>query len=44
MGELNDETQEYESVIVFEIDKGIVKIQSVFPLGTRSSRTWNGLE
>ncbi|MBX7075089.1 MAG: hypothetical protein K1X71_18255 [Pirellulales bacterium] len=42
VGECNGDTQEYESVIVFDIDKGIVKSKSYFP-SLRPSQSWNGL-
>jgi hypothetical protein len=43
VGDFNEDTQEYESVIVFEIDKGVVRSKQYLP-AARLPRTWNGLE
>lgn len=42
VGDFNEDTQEYESVIVFDVDKGIVKSKTFFP-SARLSYSWNGL-
>ncbi len=42
VGDINDETQEYESVIVFDIHEGEVRSKTFFP-AARVSYSWNGL-
>lgn len=42
VGDLNDETNEYESVIVFEVVNGSVK-GTMFHTAAKICRTWNGL-
>ncbi|REK09912.1 MAG: hypothetical protein DWQ37_17555 [Planctomycetota bacterium] len=41
IGDYNEQTQEYEFVIVFDIEKGIVQSKAM-SMSARISRTWNG--